>query len=347
MSKESSRATLDRYLRQSSIPQIGRSGQERIARATAAVVGLGALGCVQAAYLARSGVGSLRLVDRDIVEEGNLQRQILFDESHATEGLPKAQAALLSLRRVNGTIALEAFVAHLESGNVRRILSRCDVILDGTDNFETRFLINDFSVESGIPWIYGACVGTQGVAAPIVPSRTACLRCLIAPRVEGLQPTCETAGILGTVAGIVGSLQASAALRCLVEGEAWQPWGAIQVDAWSGVPRALAPSRPDPQCPTCAGGQLEYLNGGKGGLLEVLCGREAVQVLPSSSAPRNLEAAERVLREIGEVVRTPYLLRVRLQGHSFSLFPDGRVIVFGTGDPGRARALVDRYLSGF
>jgi molybdopterin/thiamine biosynthesis adenylyltransferase len=336
-----------RHLAQSRLAQIGEAGQARISRGRVTIVGVGALGCVQAAYLARSGVGSIRLVDRDIVEEGNLQRQILFDEDDAAEGIPKAQAALRSLARIDRRIALDAVVAHLDARNAREIISGSDLVLDGTDNFDTRFLINDVSIELRIPWIYGACLGTEGIVAPIVPGRTACLRCLLAPDVAGGDPTCESAGILASVAGIVGSLQASAALRCLVEGETWEPWGAIQVEAWSGALRSLAPARPDPGCLACARKQLEFLEGGRGGSLEVLCGSEAVQILPSSRAARNLEAAARELSRIGEVRRTPFLLQARLQGHTLSIFPDGRVIVFGTRDPRRARTLVDRYLEGF
>jgi adenylyltransferase/sulfurtransferase len=308
---------------------------------------MGALGCVQAAYLARAGVGGLRLVDRDVVEQGNLQRQLLYDESDAREGTPKAEAARRHLQAVNSEIVLECRVRHLEAANARELLSGSDVILDGTDNFDTRFLINDYCVATGTPWIYGACVGSVGVAAPLIPGRTACLRCLILPESSAPEPTCEGAGILGPVAGVIGSLQAAAALRILVEGDAWNPWGPAQIEAWEGIPTALPRSRPDPRCPACGDKQWEFLEGRRGSATEVLCGREAVQVLPARRAARDLREAERILGRLGEVRRTDYVLRATLQGHRFSLFPDGRVIVFGTSDPLRARALVDRYLAGF
>ncbi|MCI0409604.1 MAG: ThiF family adenylyltransferase, partial [Acidobacteria bacterium] len=322
-----------RYQRQIALPPMGELGQKRLREARVTLIGMGALGCVQAAYLARSGVGLLRLVDRDVVEEGNLQRQLLFDESDALEGAPKAEAARRHLQSANSEIVLESRVRHLEPGNARELLSGSDVILDGTDNFETRFLINDYSIATGTPWVYGACVGTVGIAAPLIPGRSACLRCLLSPESSTPEPTCESAGILGPVAGIIGSLQAAAALRILVERAVWDPWGPIRVEAWDGMPTVLPRSKPDPRCPACAERKLEFLEGRRSAAQEVLCGREAVQVLPYSRAPRDLCEAERILSRHGEVRRTPYLLRATLQGHHFSIFPDGRVIVFGTSDP--------------
>jgi adenylyltransferase/sulfurtransferase len=338
---------LSRYRRQIALHQVGELGQERLKSAKATLIGMGALGCVQASYLARAGVGWLRLVDRDVVQEGNLQRQLLFDESDAREGAPKAEAARRHLQSANSGIVLESWVRHLEPGNARELLSGSDVILDGTDNFETRFLINDYAIATGTPWVYGACVGTTGIAAPLIPGRTACLRCLLSPESSAMEPTCEGAGILGPLAGIIGSLQAAAALRILVERSAWDPWGPTRVEAWDGIPTALSRSRPDPGCPACGGRKLEFLEGGRSTSQEVLCGSEAVQVLPHTRATRDLREAERILSQLGEVRRTPYLLRATLQGHRFSIFPDGRVIVFGTSDLLRARALVDRYLAGF
>jgi len=346
MSREADRSAA-RYLRQMTLPQVGEAGQERLRSARVTLIGLGALGCVQAAYLARAGVGSLRLVDRDVVEEGNLQRQPLYDESDAREGAPKAVAACRHLQAANSGIALECQVRHLEPGNARELLSHSDVILDGTDNFETRFLINDYSIATGIPWVYGACVGMVGIAAPLIPAKTACLRCLLSPESDTAEPTCEGAGLLGPAAGLIGALQAAAALRILVEGDAWDPWGPVQFEVWEGTPTALPRSRPDPHCPACGEKRPEFMEGYRATAQEVLCGRGAVQVLPARRAPRDLEQAEVALRPLGDVRRTPYLLRATLAGHRFSIFPDGRVIVFGTSDPLRARALVDRFLAGF
>ncbi len=334
-----------RYERQVRLPRIGRAGQERLAKARVAVVGLGALGCVVSDYLARAGVGHLTLVDRDLVEEGNLQRQLLFDEEDAREGTPKAEAARSRLRHANRGVRIESASRHLDSGNARELLESSHLIVDGTDNFETRFLLNDCSLEWGIPWIYGACIGSMGVVTPFVPRRTACLRCLADPDDPAPEPTCETAGILGPAAGVIASLQASIALRLIVEGDAGG-WGPVQVDVWSGQVISLAPPPTDPGCPACCEGKLEFLQGRRGSATEILCGREAVQILPKGGIPRDLEAAARTLASLGKVRRTPALVRAVVFGHTLSLFPDGRAIVFGTADPARARALLDRCLGG-
>ncbi len=334
-----------RYERQVRFPRIGRTGQERLAKARVAVVGLGALGCVVSDYLARAGVGHLTLVDRDLVEEGNLQRQLLFDEEDAREGTPKAEAARSRLRHANRGVRIESASRHLDSGNARELLESSHLIVDGTDNFETRFLLNDCSLEWGIPWIYGACIGSLGVVTPFVPRRTACLRCLADPDNPAPEPTCESAGILGPAAGVIASLQASIALRLIVEGDAGG-WGPVQVDVWSGRVISLAPPPTDPGCPACCEGKLEFLQGKRGSATEILCGREAVQILPKGGMPRDLEAAARTLASLGKVRRTPALVRAVVFGHTLSLFPDGRAIVFGTADPARARALLDRCLGG-
>jgi adenylyltransferase/sulfurtransferase len=345
MTEAEARGSPSRYEPQRRLEQLGGEGQERLARARVVIVGLGALGGVQASYLARAGVGHLTLVDRDLVEEGNLQRQLLFDEEDARLGVPKAEAARRALQRANRTVRIEAANRHLECGNARELLESADVILDGTDNFETRFLLNDCSLAWGIPWIYGACLGTTGVVCAFVPGRTACLRCVAAPEAPAAEPTCENAGILGPAAGVVGSLQAAAAIRLLVEG-GMAASGPLQVDVWSARVVALAPQEVDPGCPACGKAQLDFLEGRRGRASEVLCGRDAVQILPKGGAPRDLEAAERALAGLGEVRRMPTLLRAVVFGHTLSLFPDGRAIVFGTADPARARALLDRCLGG-
>lgn len=339
--------TPDRYARQAALPQVGPSGQEKLRESTVALVGMGALGCVQAAFLARSGIGTMVLIDRDFVEVENLQRQILYTEEDARAAVPKAEAARRRLQEVNGEISLRAVVAHLGRDNVRELLEGADLILDGVDNFETRFLVNDYSIATGTPWIYGACVGMEGTVSPILPLRTPCLRCRIAPEPLPEEPSCISAGVLGPVAGIVGSLQAAAALRLLLEGDRGAPWGAIRVEAWGGDVTTLATSPPDPLCPACTGGKLEFLEGPRSGATEVLCGREAVQILPRRRATRSLSAAAAALSGHGEVFLNAHILRARIQDCIFSVFTDGRVIVTGTSDPGRAKALVDRYLADF
>jgi molybdopterin/thiamine biosynthesis adenylyltransferase len=334
-----------RYARQILLPSIGPEGQERLRSACVAVVGLGALGSVEASYLARAGVGTLRLIDRDTVELHNLQRQILYTESDAREGLPKAVAARRHLEEVNSEIRLIDIPEHLGKDNIGEILSGCTMVLDGTDNLEARFLLNDFSVREGVPWIYAACVGTEALVGPIFPGRTPCLRCRIAPESSAAEPTCDTAGILGPVAGTAGSVAASQALLVLAGEPAFR--GVLRIDARRGDFRlVLEDSEPDPACRACALRRFDFLEGDLASSAHVLCGRGAVQILPSGRKTRCLEEAGRRLARFGEVQRSRFLIRATLEGYSLALFPDGRIIVGGTTDPSRARALVDRYLGG-
>lgn len=336
-----------RYARQIRLPFIGEDGQARIARARVSIVGLGALGTIQAAYLARAGVGELRLVDRDSVELHNLQRQVLYTERDVSDNLPKAVAAERRLAAVNSEIRIEGVTEHLGSDNVEEILAGSDLVLDGTDNFETRFLLNDFCVRGGIPWIYGACVGTYGLLAVIVPGLTPCLRCLVTPEPVPPEPTCDTEGILGSVAGIVGSLQATRALQILSGELARLPRGVIRIEAGKGrFPTSLVRSEPDPSCPACRHGRFEFLEGRRTASTHVLCGRDAVQIIPADRRERDLEVTAERLSAFGEVRRSRFLLKARIDGFTLSLFSDGRIIVGGTVDPSQARTLVDRLLGG-
>lgn len=336
-----------RYSRQIRLPQIGEEGQRRIRRACVSVVGLGALGGVQASYLTRAGVGRLRLIDRDTVELPNLQRQILFSERDVAEDLPKAAAAERHLSVVNSEVRIDGISEHLGSENAREILEGSDLVLDGTDNFETRLLINDFCVDTGTPWIYGACVGTEGLCAAIFPGEGPCLRCFLAPDASGVEPTCDTSGILGPLAGVVGSLQATWALLVLSGDRRAVPRGVVRFDAGRGrFGGVLEGLRPDPACVACGGRRFEYLEGARTAAAYVLCGRGAVQIAPPGNRTRDLEAAERRLGPFGEVSRNRYLVKARIEGYTLSLFPDGRIIVGGTTDAAQARAVVDRYLGG-
>jgi molybdopterin-synthase adenylyltransferase len=336
-----------RYRTQMRLPAMGERGQSRLSEARVAVVGVGGLGSAAASYLARAGVGTLRLIDRDVVEPSNLHRQILFDEADAREGVPKAEAARRRLAAANPEIRIESHVEHLGRGNAGELLFASSVIVDGTDNFETRFLLNDYAVREGIPWIYGAAIGTRGIVATVVPGRTSCLRCLVGAESPGPEAGCETEGVFGPLVGVVGSLQACAALRLLVEEDPIGWPGAMEVEAWEGeLGRRLEAAAPDPKCPACGERRYEFLEGGKESSARTLCGREAVQLLPSTPGRRDLGEIARRLDPVGEVSRNSYLVRARLDGYTLSLFPDGRVIVFGTEDPDRARALVNRYLDG-
>lgn len=336
-----------RYSRHHLLAELGPRGQERLEKARVTVVGLGALGSVQAGYLARAGVGHLRLIDRDTVELCNLQRQVLYTEKDAIQRIPKAIAAERHLREINSEIRLESIPEHLGVDNVEDLLSGSQVVLDGTDNLDTRFLINDYCVHSDTPWIYGACVATEGLCAVIVPGLTPCFRCWVGVENAETEPTCDTVGVLGPLPGIIGSFQVSMAIRLLSGTKNTDFRGLVRVDAWGAkVDRALTQAGPDPDCACCGQGRFDFLEGRLGVKTNVLCGRNAVQLAPRGNRIRNLEGIEQTLSRFGKVKRNPYLLEARIAGYLFSVFADGRVIVSGTHDPEQARALVDRYLGG-
>jgi adenylyltransferase/sulfurtransferase len=350
-------ATPDRYHRQTLLPQIGRAGQARLAASRALVVGCGALGTVIAEQLVRAGVGTVRIVDRDVVELSNLQRQTLFDESDAADGVPKAVAARERLRRVNSSVTLEALVQDFHPGNAEELAGisagdgrpPVDLILDGTDNVETRYLINDLAVKHGIPWVYGACVGTEGRVMTVRPAETACLRCLFPePPGPGELPTCDTAGVLGPLAGVVASLQAVAALKLLSgQSEAIRRELTV-IDVWSNRLRTidLTDARRG-DCQTCAERRFDSLDVRAVSRPVSLCGRNAVQVRPETRVGIELEVLAKRLEPFGVVTRTPYLLRLAPlddQTLQLTVFSDGRLVVGGTSDLNRARSLYARYI---
>jgi adenylyltransferase/sulfurtransferase len=330
----------ERYSRQVRFSGIGVDGQQLIASARVVVVGCGALGSVSAELLARAGVGFLRLVDRDFVEICNLQRQLLYDESDAQAALPKAVAARARLLRVNSGIHVEAVVADLVSSNAEDLLGGATVILDGTDNFETRYLINDFAVQRSIPWIYGGAVGSYGVTMPVVPGRTACFRCVYPDSPGGVQPTCETAGVLGSVTAAVAALQAAEALR-IITGHFDKPM-ITTMDLWSGgIRQAVQPAR-DPECPCCGRREFPYLDGSRRAPVS-LCGRNAVQI-HERTRPVDLPRLAETLTGIAEIRSNEFALRARIEPYELTVFPDGRAIVKGTTDIGIARSLYARYV---
>ena len=286
-----------RYSRQVRFAPVGDEGQRRIRAARVAIVGCGALGSVQAEILARAGIGMLRLIDRDIVELSNLQRQFLFDESDAREGLPKAAAAARRLAQVNSEIAIEPVVADLTPSNAAELLENIDLILDGTDNFETRYVLNDVAVRGGIPWIYGAAVGSYGLKLAIMPGRTACFRCIYPEPPAGAQPTCETAGVLGPVTATIAALQAADALKILAAGADSFVARLTTVDVWSGEIRQIDPPARDPECPCCAARQFVHLDGSRRAPIS-LCGRNAVQI-HERSRPLDLAALARTSGRAG------------------------------------------------
>jgi adenylyltransferase/sulfurtransferase len=313
------------------------------------VVGCGALGTVIAEQLVRAGLGRLRIIDRDIVEWTNLQRQLLFDERDAAEAMPKAVAAATRLQQVNSEVLIEPRVADLHGGNIDELMGgddAPDVVLDGTDNAETRYLVNDWAVKRGVPWVYGACVGVEGRVLGVRPGIGPCLRCIFpTPPGAGELPTCDTAGVLASAAGMVGSLQVVEAMRLLLE----ENGGAdrlIAFDAWAGRFRTIDVSqgrRPD--CPACAQKRFEFLLTRRADAAASLCGREAVQIRGDRLADFPATAAR--LTGVGTLQQTPYFLRCRLpEKITLTLFPDGRAIVQGTTDVGRARSIYARYVGG-
>jgi len=339
-------AASERYSRQILVPAIGEEGQKRISASTAVVVGCGALGSVTASLLARAGVGRLRIIDRDFVETSNLQRQVLFDEEDVREMKPKALAAAEKLTRVNSDIVVEGVVSDVNPDNAVELLSGFHLILDGTDNFETRFLINDISVRHDIPWIYAACLGTYGLVMNILPGETACLRCVMesAPP-PGSVPTCDTAGILGPVVSIVSGLQSTEALKHLSGNHEALSRELISIDGWTQimtrveVPKGGGRRR----CETCDGLEFSWLSG-RGSRSTTLCGRNAVQVAPAGAAGLDLDELASRLKGLATVARTKFLLRFEVEDLKVSVFPDGRAIVTGTKDPATARGIYARYI---
>ena len=332
----------DRYSRQRLLPEIGDAGQELLAGSQAVVAGCGALGTVQAALLVRAGVGETVLVDRDYVEASNLQRQLLFDESDAECGRPKAVAAARALNRANSAVTVTPVVKDLDSTNAEAILGSASVILDGTDNYEARYLINDVAVKRSIPWIYGAAVGTRGSAMPVLPGRTACLACMFPAAPGARQPTCDTAGVLNAVTSLTASLQVADALKILAGATESVKPRLVSYDLWTGERSAVRSDRPSPRCLACARREFRHLDS-RGRQSARLCGRDAVQV-PARSGPVDLEALALALSPLGEVRWTEHALRFSCPPHALTVFPDGRAIVKGTQDKGLARSLYARYV---
>jgi molybdopterin/thiamine biosynthesis adenylyltransferase len=333
-------ADRERYSRQILFAGIGEQGQEALLRSRAAIVGCGALGSFQAAALARAGTGRITIIDRDYVEPSNLQRQWLFDESDAAASLPKAVAAERSLARVNSGVRVTGVVADLSPTNIHELLDESELILDGTDNFETRYLINDYCVSRQSPWIYGAAIGSYGVTMPILPGRGACFRCVYPEAPGGPQPTCETAGVLNSVTAVVAALQVADALKLLCTGSL-QP-RLTTLDVWNGAMRQIDLPARDPNCPACGHRQFPHLEGERRAPIS-LCGRNAVQIHERSGAI-DLEDLKRRLMPLGEVRANDFGLRFFCPPYELTIFPDGRAIVKGTTDPGLARSLYARFI---
>lgn len=330
----------DRYIRQTILPEIGAGGQERLSKAAVAVVGLGALGTVSANLLARAGVGHLRLIDRDVVELNNLQRQVLFDERDVD--LPKAEAAAAKLLATNSEIRIEPVSRDLNASNAESILAGVHLVVDGTDNMEARFLLNEVAVLHGIPWVYGGAIATHGMALAIVPRVTACFRCFL-PRMPppGSLPTCDTAGILNTVSSAIGSIQATEALKLLL---GRPPSGELLVfDGWANDLQRLRIARRQ-DCPTCVRGEREFLGAKRAQVIAALCGSKTISLDPVHHGTVDMAGIEARLRKLGPVRSLGSVLVFTAGEETITLFSDGRALIRGTEDPERARALYAKYI---
>ncbi|MFL6466136.1 MAG: ThiF family adenylyltransferase [Bryobacteraceae bacterium] len=330
----------DRYSRQVLFPPIGEKGQEKIRNASVCIVGCGALGSFGAEALARAGVGRLRLIDRDYVDFSNLQRQWLFDEDDASNEVPKAMAAARRLKAVNSEVVIEPFVNDLTPSNAEELAGDCDVIMDGTDNFETRYLFNDLSVKQMIPWIYGAAIGSYGIVMPIDPRHGPCFSCVYPEPPTGLQPTCDVNGVISSTTASVAALQVTAALRLLVGGEFRCQIHSF--DVWQGTSQYVDAGERDPDCPTCGHHIYRYLDG-KRSVPVSLCGRNAVQ-LHNTTKTLDLQQLAARLGLFGTVRVNEFALRMTLPKYDMTIFPDGRAIIKGTTDVGIARSLYAQLL---
>ncbi len=329
----------ERYSRQVLLPSVGREGQRRLSRVRLLVVGLGALGCVSSDLMARAGVGHLILVDRDLVELSNLQRQTLYEEKDVD--VPKTIAAQKRLSSVNSDIRIDALVKDLNPRTITPVMKEVDIVVDGTDNLRTRYLLNEACVKGGVPFVYGAALGVEGMCAILKPPETPCFRCLFpTPPPPGSLPTCETAGILNAVASMVGSAQASLALHYVLSGQLASHLYTVR--AWGPGMESIQ-IRPRPECPTCSQGKFEHLES-RGRVVTQLCGDRTVSVDPLLEEELSLENLAARLSKAGRVRLTPHVLLLSAPPYNLSIFPDGRAIIKGVPDENSATAVYERYI---
>ena len=335
----------ERYSRQVLFSDIGESGQENLLASRILIVGCGALGASHCEMLARAGVGKLRIVDRDFVEFTNLQRQSLFKESDAFGRLPKAVAAKARIGEINSEIDVEAIVADVNNSNVESLIGGCDLILDGTDNFQVRYLLNDACIKNGKTWIYGAAVSSYGTTMTIIPGDTPCLRCIFEEMPDaGSSPTCDTAGVIMPIISSISSVQVTEAIKLLV-GKIDELHGSlIQIDIWASDWRTIKLGKPRSDCPSCSKGNFEFLDAERQEFAAVLCGRNAVQVAPAKTIRLDLAKLSNKLSHLGNVKMNEYLVRFLADGKEVTIFPDGRAIVKGTDDITEARSIYSRYV---
>jgi adenylyltransferase/sulfurtransferase len=338
---------MDRYLRQTFFTPVGPEGQERLLGSHVVQIGCGATGTVIANYLARAGVGRLTVVDRDFVERDNLQRQVLFTDQDVEQAMPKAAAAERALRAINPAIDIQGVVADVSAANIESLVADASLVMDGTDNFESRYLINDACVKQVTPWIYTGVVSSHGMTMTIRPGESACFRCVFpAAPPPGSAATCDTAGVLGPAVGMVASLAATEAIKLLVGDIGALNPGLIHMDAWHLTFQTVRVTRrtEEPGCPCCVRREFSFLEASSASHTTSLCGRDAVQITPAGSATLSLPRLAERLRPLGSVSENPFLLRFTVDGYQMTIFPDARAIVKGTTDPSVARSLYARYI---
>ncbi len=332
----------ERYSRQILFPPIGPQGQKKLAAARIAVVGCGATGSAMVSLLCRAGVGALRIIDRDYVEPSNLQRQVLFDEADAAESLPKAIAAARKIRAFNSEIAVEPHAADLTPANVEALLSEVDLILDGTDNFETRYLINDFAIWKQLPWIYAAAVASYAVTMTILPAETACLACVFPDSPRGMVETCDTAGILNSAVNFAASIASTEAIKLLVGSRDKIRRTLLSYDVWTNDLTEIKTAKPRPGCRACDQHDFVHL-AGEGRPHITLCGRNSVQI-HERQRPVDFDELTRRLTPHGTVRHSEFILKFWRDPYELTLFPDGRAIIKGTTNTAIARSLYARYI---
>ncbi len=339
--------SLERYSRQILFPCIGEERQRVLMNSSIVVVGCGALGTVSSSYLARVGIGNIIIIDRDYIEESNLQRQILFDEDDIVGNLPKAIAAQKKLEKINSNINISGIVTDINYSNIEKLTKGADVIIDGTDNFETRFLINDYCVKNNIPWIYGACIGSRGLMMNIIPSKTPCLRCVFETKPQmGSFSTCDTAGVIGPIAGIIASLQVTEAIKIIIQDYESINRTLFEIDVWNNKFKKIDVSTLSEtnSCPTCKLHNYEYLEAEDGAIVSFICGKNAVQIMAGNRGNLDLAQLAKRLGTLTDVSHNAFMLKFKVKNNGFTVFPDGRAIITGTQDAGIAKNLYSKYL---
>lgn len=336
----------ERYSRQILFREIGKAGQERLMDSRVLLVGAGALGASHAEMLARAGVGTLRIVDRDFVEFTNLQRQTLYKEQDAIDRLPKAIAAKRRIAEINSEITVEEHVADVNNSNIESLTDGCDIVIDGTDNFQVRYLVNDACVKHDTPWIYGAAVSSYGTTMTVIPGETPCLRCVFEDMPDaGSAPTCDTAGVIMPIISSIAAVQVAEAIKLLTGNRKMLHRSLMQIDVWQNDWRKIKLAGPNPDCIACGKRQSDFLDADSQEFAAVLCGRDAVQIAPPKTTI-DLENLAEKLAPLGDVRVNEYLLRFNHNGTELTVFTDGRAIIKGTDDVSTARSLYARFIGG-